>query len=54
MIHTEKSNCKWSLLETLWFCDVGGEGESENDTDCNMMVLFLNTGGDFHHLGDEI
>jgi len=32
MIHTQKSNCKWSLLEALCFCDVGHEGERENDT----------------------
>lgn len=39
-------------METLCFCDVGGEGESENDTGCNLMILLLNTEGDFQHLGD--
>lgn len=36
----------------LCFYDVGDEGETENDTDCNLMILLLNTEGDFQYLGD--
>lgn len=51
MIHMQKSNCKWSLLEALCFCDVGHEGESENYTDSNLMIFLLmfNLKGTFQH-----